>query len=413
MLRNIVACILAGGQGTRLWPLTANRAKPAVRFGGSYRLIDFPLSNCVNSTIRKILVFPQYKARSLECHLQRGWAFLHEELDEYVLSLPPQPCVGRPRYQGTADAIDHHLSTLERIAPQDVLILASDHVYRMDYRPLLSYHQDGRADVTLATFAVPPWQACQFGIVTADRHGDVTSFQEKPTHLSSLTSGPAMLLASMGIYVFRFAVLREVVREDAQQRSTHDFGRDVLPGLLGRYRVVAFPFVEGIEQEPPYWRDVGTIDAYWQAHMDLLGPRPRFHLDDPHWPLHTALGQAPSTIVLTPSAPRRGAPGWVANSVVVQGCVLLGGCVERSILGQGVNIDAGAEITESILFDGVRIGRGARIRRAILERGVVVPPDTCIGDQSAADGARFSVSAGGITVVGYPPPHQTSALAEL
>jgi glucose-1-phosphate adenylyltransferase len=413
MLRNVVACILAGGKGTRLWPLTANIAKPAVRFGGSYRLIDFPLSNCVNSTLRKILVFPQYKARSLERHLRRGWAFLCEELDEYVLSISPQQSVGGRCYRGTADAVYHNLSTLERIAPDYVLILASDHVYRMDYRPLLSYHQDCHADVTLATFAVPRWQACQFGIVTADRGGDVTSFHEKPTNLSSLASGPATLLASMGIYVFSFEVLREVVREEARQRSTHDFGRDILPGMLGRYGVVAFPFVEGIDQEPSYWRDVGTIDAYWQAHMDLLGPRPRFHLDDPQWPLHTALGQAPPTIVLTPSEPRRGAPGWVANSLVVQGCVLLGGRVECSILGQGVYIEAGAEITESILFDGVHIGQGARIRRAILERGVVVPPGTCIGGQSAADEARFSVSAGGITVVGYPPPHQTAAVVQL
>jgi glucose-1-phosphate adenylyltransferase len=412
MLRNVVACILAGGQGTRLWPLTANRAKPAVPFGGSYRLIDFPLSNCVNSTLRKILVFPQYKACSLERHLRRGWTFLCEELDEYVLFIPPQQRMGRRWYRGTADAVYHNLSTLDHIAPDYVLVLASDHVYRMDYRPLLAYHQDCHADVTLATFTVPWGQACQFGIVTVNRCGDVASFQEKPTNLSPLASGPAGPLASMGIYVFSFEALREVVREDGQRQSTHDFGHDILPAMLDHYRVVAFPFVEGVDNEPAYWRDVGTIDAYWQAHMDLLGAQPRFRLHQPQWPLHTALEQAHPTMMLTPSDPRA-AGRWVADSVIAPGCMLLEGWVERSILAPGVCVDAGAEVTESILFDGVHIGRGARIRRAILERGVVVPPGCCIGYQPAADEAHFSVSTGGITVVGHPPPHHTPAVVQL
>jgi glucose-1-phosphate adenylyltransferase len=405
MLRNVVACILAGGEGKRLRPLTAHRAKPAVRFGGSYRLIDFPLSNCINSTIHKILIFTQYKAPSLERHLRRGWAFADEALDAYVLAIPPQQCMGRRWYRGTADAVYHNLSMLERIAPDHVLILASDHVYRMDYRTLLRAHQDTHADVTVATFSVPRQQACQFGIVTADQRGDITSFQEKPTDPCTLASGPGALLASMGIYVFTFEVLRGVLQEDARRSSTHDFGHDILPGLLGRYRLVAFPFMEGIGKEPAYWRDVGTIDAYWQAHMDLLSPQPRFRLDQPQWPLHAAPAQEPPTIVLTPSQ-LRAAGGWVTNSVIAPGCVLLGDRIERSILAPGVCIQAGAEVTESILFDGVRIGQGAKIRRAILERGVVVPPGTCIGYQSAADEGRFIVSEGGITVVDYPPLHQ-------
>jgi glucose-1-phosphate adenylyltransferase len=403
MVRNVIACILAGGEGRRLWPLTAHHTKPAVRFGGSYRLIDFPLSNCLNSSIRQILIFPRSGARALECHLRRGWSFLREELGEYLLSMPPQQRAGQPSYRGTADAIDHNLSTLERIAPHYVLILASDHVYRMDYRAILSYHQDCRADVTVATFAIPRRQASQFGIVTADPCGDVTSFQEKPTDLSTIASGPAALLASMGIYVFTFEVLREVVRENARQSSTHDFGHDILPGLLGRYRVVAFPFIEGAKSEPAYWRDVGTIDAYWQAHMDLVGPQPSFHLDHPQWPLYTAPVQPPPTSIPTPSDLQRGASEWVTNSVIAPDCALLGGRIERSILSPGVWIEAGAEVTESILFDGVYVGRGAKIRRAILERGVVVPPHTCVGYQSAADERRFTVSDGGIIVVGYPP----------
>jgi glucose-1-phosphate adenylyltransferase len=403
MLRNVVACILAGGEGRRLWPLTAHRTKPAVRFGGRYRLIDFPLSNCLNSTIRQILIFPRSEARVLECHLRRGWSFFREDLGEYVRPMPPQGRAGQPTYRGTADAIHHNLSTLERVAPEYVLILASDHVYRMDYRPLLSYHQDRHADVTLATCAIPRQQVSQFGIVTADPCGDVTSFQEKPTDLSALASGPAALLASMGIYVFTFKVLREVVQEDARRSSTHDFGHDVLPGLLGRYRVVAFPFVVGANNEPAYWRDVGTIDAYWQAHMDLVGPRPSFHLDHPLWPLYTAPGQQPPSIILTPSALHTGASKWVANSVIAPGCVLLGGRIERSILAPGVWIEPGTEVTESILLDGVYIGQGAKIRRSILERGVAVPPGTRIGYQSAADERRFTVSDGGITVVEGSP----------
>src|SRR5919108_971213 len=309
MLGNVVACILAGGEGKRLWPLTAHRAKPAVRFGGSYRLIDFPLSNCINSTIHKILIFTQYKAPSLERHLRRGWAFADEALGTYVLSLPPQQRMGRRWYRGTADAVYHNLSMLERIAPDYVLILASDHVYRMDYRTLLRAHQESHADVTVATFAVPRQQACQFGIVTADQRGDITSFQEKPTDPYTLASGPGTLLASMGIYVFTFAVLRGVLQEDARRSSTHDFGHDILPALLGRHRLVAFPFTQGIGKEPAYWRDVGTIDAYWQAHMDLLGSQPRFRLEQPQWPLHTAPVQEPPIIVLTPSQ-LRAAGGW-------------------------------------------------------------------------------------------------------
>lgn len=403
MLRNVVACILAGGEGKRLWPLTAYRAKPAVRFAGTYRLIDFPLSNCLNSGIRQILVFPQYDARSVERYLRQSWSFLREGLGEYVRSMPPQQRTGQLGYRGTADAIHQNLSALERIASDYVVILASDHVYRMDYRILLSYHQERHADVTVATVAIPRQQARRFGIVTADLCGDVTAFQEKPTDLRILMPGPPALLASMGIYVFTFEVLREVLLEDSRQDSTHDFGRDILPGLLRRYRVVAFPFVEGAHSEPAYWRDVGTIDAYWQAHMDLVGPQPSFHLHHPQWPLYRTPGQQCPTVILTPSKRHPKTSGCVANSVIAPSCMLLGGRIERSILAPGVWIEAGAEVMESILFDGVYIGQGAKIRRAILECGVVVPPHTCIGYQSAADERHFTVSDGGITVVESSP----------
>jgi glucose-1-phosphate adenylyltransferase len=261
---------------------------------------------------------------------------------------------------------------------------------------------------TIATFPIPRRQACRFGIVSVDACGTITAFQEKPADLNALGLGQAPLLASMGIYLFSFKVLQEVLGEDAQQRSAHDFGHDILPGLLGRYRMVAFPFIEGIDGEPAYWRDVGTIDAYWQAHTDLVASQAPFHLQQPRWPLRTAQAQEPPAVVFAPPDPSPGASGGVINSLIARGCVLQGGHIERSILAPGVHIDAGAEVVESILFDGVRIGPEARVHRAIIERGMVVPPGARIGEAPAADVAPVAVSARGIMVVGYPPPHQTS-----
>jgi glucose-1-phosphate adenylyltransferase len=368
-----------------------------VRFGGSYRLIDPTLSNCVNSNIRKILVLPQYQARSLEDHLRQGWSFLSRALDEYVLSIPP-PRVGHRAYRGTADAVYQNLALLERIDPAHVLILGGDHVYHMDYRPLVRFHQVRGADVTVATVPVPRHQASRFGIVTADPRGEVTSFLEKPRDDSALPTLAPSVLASMGIYLFRGAVLREVLGEDAQRRSTHDFGREILPGMLGRYRVAAFPFVEGSDQAPAYWRDVGTIDAYWEAHMDLVGPQARFQLSPPHWPLHAM--PAPPTTGASLSDHGAGQGGGVTHAIIAPGCRLQGSRVDRAILSPGVRIAAEAEVQESILFDGVQIGRGARVRRAILDRGTVVPPGARIGGIPGAAGTPCTVSDGGITVVG-------------
>ena len=401
---HIVACILAGGAGTRLLPLTVHRAKPAVRFGGSYRLIDLTLSNCVNSAVRTILVLSQYKAGSLEGHLRQGWSFLSQARDADVRSIPPPPHVGPMGYRGTADAVYQNLALLKRIAPAQVLILGGDHVYQMDYRHLLQCHQARGADVTVATVPVPRHQASQFGIVTADPRGEVTSFLEKPREVSALPTQAPLVPASMGIYVFRFAVLREVLGEDAQQRSTHDFGRDILPSLLGRYRVAALPFVEGSDKVPAYWRDVGTIDAYWEAHMDLVGPRPRFPLSPPHWPLRATPAHAASPTVVAPGDRDAGQGRGVTHSIIAPGCRLEGGRVERAILSPGVWIEAEAQVQESILCDGVHIGRGAQVRRAILDCGTVVPPGARIGFDPAADGAQYTVSDGGITVVGGEVP---------
>jgi glucose-1-phosphate adenylyltransferase len=375
-----------------------------VRFGGSYRLIDLTLSNCVNSDVRQILVVPQYKAGSLEDHLRQGWSCRNQEPDAYVLSIPPPLREGHMGYRGTADAVYQNLSLLERMASAQVLILGGDHVYHMDYRHLLQFHQARGADVTVATVPVPRDQASQFGIVTANPRGEVTSFLEKPREVNALPIQAPSVLASMGIYLFRFAVLREVLREDAQRRSTHDFGHEILPGMLGRYRVAAFPFVEGIDKAPAYWRDVGTIDAYWEAHMDLVGPRARFQVSPPHWPLRTTPVHAPPITVVALGDCGTGHAAGVTHSIIAPGGRLLGGRVDRAILSPGVWIEAEAEVQESILCDGVHLGRGSRVRRAILDCGTVVPPGVRIGFDQAADGAQCTVSDGGITVVGGRVP---------
>ena len=399
MIRNVVACILAGGEGKRLFPLTAQRAKPAVRFGGSYRLIDFPLSNCVNSDIRKILILSQYKAHSLEPHLRVGWSFLRPELGDYLASIPPQQ-LGRIRYQGTADAVYRNLPSLDRAAPAYVLILASDHVYRMDYRRLFRFHLEQGADVTVATFPVQRHRAHQFGIVTADGRGNVVSFLEKPKHISALPGGISSMPASMGIYLFTYDILRQVLLEDSRRSSMHDFGGEILPRMVGEYRVAAYPFVEGIDQEPAYWRDVGTTDAYWEAHMDLVGPHPRFRLEHPDWPLHTASANRQPSAVFAPGNLDNGKEWRGAHPLITKGCTIRGGIVDRSILSPGVYVDAEAEVLESVLLDGVRIGRGAKIRRAIIDQGTTVPPGTRIGYESSHDRKRFPVSDAGITVMG-------------
>jgi glucose-1-phosphate adenylyltransferase len=284
---NIMACILAGEEGPYLFPLAVDRTKPAPRVAGGYRLIDLTVSNCVNSDIRQILIFPPYQTQALEDHLHQGWSFLSQGRDAYVVSVPP-PRVGPWEYRGTADVMYQHLALLERINPTHVLIVGSDHVCHMDYRLLLQFHQERGADVTVATFPVPRHQASQFDMVTADPLGEVTSFLDKPWEGGRLPPEAPALLASMGIYLFRFAALREVLGEDAQRPSTHDLRRAILPGMLGRYLVAAFPFVEGIGRTPAYWRDRGTIDTSWEAHIDLPGPPADFRLSQSQGPLGAA-----------------------------------------------------------------------------------------------------------------------------
>jgi len=288
MLCNIMACILTGEEGTHLFLHTADRSKPITRSGPSFHLIDRTLSNCLNSDIRQILIFPQHQTPSLESHLHQDWSFHSQWRAASIMSVPPQ--VGGLEYQGTADAVCQNLSLLERINPTHVLILSSEHVYQMDYHYLLQYHQEQGVDVTVATFPVPRHYASQYDMVTADPLGEITSFVGKPWEVSTLVPEAPEVLASMGVYVFRFAALREVLREDAQRPSTHDFGRAILPGMLGRYRVAAFAFVEGVGKAPAYWRDGSTIDASWETHMDLVSPQADFQLPQPQGLLDVGTG---------------------------------------------------------------------------------------------------------------------------
>ncbi|WP_422927821.1 glucose-1-phosphate adenylyltransferase [Singulisphaera sp. PoT] len=399
MLRDVLAIVLAGGRGSRLEPLTRDRAKPAVPFGGIYRIIDFTLSNCLNSDLRKILVLTQYKAVSLNRHIDQGWKFLSRELDEYVEVIPPQQRIAESWYQGTADAIYQNVYTIEKAAPRDTLILAGDHIYKMNYADMIKFHRDRRADLTIACLPVPRAQAAEFGVMDVDAEGRVLSFLEKPKDPPSMPDNPELSLASMGIYVFATDVMYERLFQDAARKeaSAHDFGKDIIPSMLANSRVFAYPFRDENRKQAAYWRDVGTLDAYYQTSMDLIQIDPILNLYDREWPIHTYQPPMPPPKFVHTDPDRRGA---ALNSIVCQGAIVSGGQVYRSILSPGVRINSYALVEDSILFDHVEVGRHARIRRAIIDKDVKIPPGFEIGWNRAADLARgLTVTEEGITVV--------------
>ena len=399
MLRDVLAIVLAGGRGSRLEPLTRDRAKPAVPFGGIYRIIDFTLSNCLNSDLRKILVLTQYKAVSLNRHIDQGWKFLSRELDEYVEVIPPQQRIAESWYQGTADAIYQNVYTIEKAAPRDTLILAGDHIYKMNYADMIKFHRDHRADLTIACLPVPRAQAAEFGVMDVDAEGRVLSFLEKPKDPPSMPDNPELSLASMGIYVFATDVMYERLFQDAARKeaSAHDFGKDIIPSMLANSRVFAYPFRDENRKQAAYWRDVGTLDAYYQTSMDLIQIDPILNLYDREWPIHTYQPPMPPPKFVHTDPDRRGA---ALNSIVCQGAIVSGGQVYRSILSPGVRINSYALVEDSILFDHVEVGRHARIRRAIIDKDVKIPPGFEIGWNRAADLARgLTVTEEGITVV--------------
>jgi glucose-1-phosphate adenylyltransferase len=398
--KDVLAIVLAGGRGTRLEPLTRDRAKPAVPFGGIYRIIDFTLSNCINSDLRKILVVPQYKAFSLNRHIDQAWRFLNRELDEYIDVLPPEQRVGDLWYQGTADAIYQNIYRIEKAAPRDTLILAGDHIYKMDYGAMIDAHREKRADLTVACMPVPVAEARGFGVMQVDAENRVVSFREKPAEPDHMPGYPDLALASMGIYIFNTHVLFESLFEDVakQSKSTHDFGKDVIPPMLRNQRVFAYPFEDRNRKDGrTYWRDVGTIDAYYQANMDLIQVDPILNLYDRDWPIHTFQPPHPPPKFVHAQGERVGA---AFDSIICQGTILSGGQVHRSILSPQVRVNSYALVEDSILFEGVEVGRHARIRRAILDKEVRVPAGFVVGHDHELDRARgFTVTDEGLTIV--------------
>jgi glucose-1-phosphate adenylyltransferase len=402
LVKDVLTLILAGGKGTRLEPLTRDRAKPAVPFGGLYRIIDFTLSNCINSDLRRVLVLTQYKARSLSRHIGAGWSFLPRELDEYIEVLPPQQRIDENWYKGTADAIYQNIYTIERSSPRYVLILAGDHIYKMDYGRMIRSHIEREADLTIGCIPVPRKEGSSFGIMDVDRQDRVLGFLEKPAHPPEMPDMPGQTLASMGIYIFTTRTMFELLCQDATRTdSEHDFGKNIIPPILETQRVFAYRFRDQNRKEVPYWRDVGTLDAYYQANMDLIDVDPVLNLYDREWPIRTYQPQLPPPKFVFNDGPgdasRR---GEAHDSVVCQGCIISGGHVRRSILSPNVRVNSFAVVESSILFDGVNVGRHCRIRRAIIDKDVQLPAGTTIGHSLEHDRQRgFTISEQGVVII--------------
>ncbi|MCS7044743.1 MAG: glucose-1-phosphate adenylyltransferase [Gemmataceae bacterium] len=398
-MANTLTILLAGGVGSRLYPLTADRAKPAVPFGGKYRIIDFTLSNCLHSGMRRILVLTQYKLHSLQKHLRDGWSIFNPELGEYITMVPPQMRTGESWYSGTADAIYQNLYLLERSGADTVLILAGDHIYRMDYAAMVKAHEERQADLTIACMKVPLAEASSFGVMGIDQQLQIREFQEKPRQPKPMPDDPASALVSMGIYVFTMKVLCAELRADHERvDSQHDFGKDLIPRLIHSHRVFAYRFDQPGGRVSPdrYWRDVGTIDSYYEANMDLLRPVPPLDLYQRDWRIRSYHGQNPPARVAPGDA---GEEGVVANSMVGSGTVIVGGIVRHSILSSHIRIETGAVVEDSLLFDGVHVGKQARLKRCIIDKGVRVPEKEVIGEDLEKDRRRFTVSEKGVIVV--------------
>ncbi len=399
MLDKTLTVVLAGGVGSRLAPLTNDRAKPAVPFGGKYRIIDFTLTNCLHSGLRRVLVLTQYKSHSLNKHIRDGWSVFNPELGEYITVVPPQMRTGDTWYAGTADAIYQNLYLLERSGAKWLLVLSGDHIYRMDYAPLLQFHRQVEADCTVAGMQVPLSEAGQFGVMQLGAQQRVTGFAEKPAQPAPLPERPDAALASMGIYVFSMEVVLAQLRADAANgASSHDFGKDILPSLIHSHRVHAYVFGrdEGRVSPDRYWRDVGTLDSFYQAHMDLLKPVPPMDLYQKDWPIRTYSGQHPPARTVPGAS---GTEGIAINSIVCSGVVIAGGSVQESVLFNNVTVEEEAMVENSLLFEGCIVGKGARLRRCIIDKNVQVPAGTSIGYDLAADRQRFTVSAAGVVVI--------------
>ncbi len=392
-----VALVLAGGKGSRLKALTEWRAKPAVPFGGKFRIIDFPLSNCINSGVRRISVITQYKSHSLQRHLQRGWSFLSGQFGEFLEVLSAQQRQGESWYAGTADAVYQNLDILRHHRPEYVLILAGDHIYKMDYGKMIADHVRHGADVTVGCIPVPLEEASAFGVMTIDEERRIVEFTEKPAQPQPMPSDGSRALASMGIYVFDAEYLRRRLKEDhAQSDSSHDFGKDIIPHAVRHDRIYAFPFLKGNTSASGYWRDVGTVDAYWEANIDLANLEPDLNLYDQRWPIWTYQEQLPPAKFAFDLDTRR---GMAVDSLVSGGCLITGSMVRHSVLFSNVRVHSYSEVEDSVVLPDVEIERNCRIRRCVIDKGTVIPEGTVIGENMEEDRRRFHVSEKGIVLV--------------
>ena len=399
----VLTVVLAGGKGTRLEPLTRDRAKPAVPFGGAYRIIDFTLSNCLNSGLRKILVLTQYKAMSLDRHINLAWrGLVNWELGEFVDGVPPQQRIDEHWYRGTADAVYQNIYAIEKVDPEHVVILAGDHVYKMNYHTMVDFHKTNNADVTVAALQVPTEIAAgQFGVMEIEKNSHIVGFQEKPLVPKSIPGNHGQCLASMGIYVFSARFLyEELCKNAAQTDAGHDFGHNIIPSIIDSHRVFAFPFHDENQKAEAYWRDVGTLDAYYDANMDLVQVDPLLNVYDETWPIWTHRPNLPPPKFVFAEEAADGRRGQALDSIVCPGSIISGGHVQGSIVGPSCRVNSFSRVEGSILFEGVNVGRRAQVNRAIIDKGVTIPQDARIGYDPEQDRRRgFEVTENGIVVI--------------
>jgi glucose-1-phosphate adenylyltransferase len=392
-----LAVIMAGGRGERLKALTENRCKPATPFGGKFRIVDFVLSNCVNSGIRQISILTQYKAQSLIQHVERGWSYLRGEFGEFIEIIPAQQQVGPHWYRGTSDAVYQNLDLILSHRPKHVLVLAGDHIYKMDYGPMIAYHVEKGADITVGVVEVPRDQSIHFGVLTATEWNRVTQFDEKPKNPATLPSRPDSILASMGIYVFNTKLLEKLLLDDAaDEKSSHDFGKDILPKGIGKLQVFAYPFQDVKTRAQSYWRDVGTVDAFYDANLELVHVRPELNIYDEEWPIWTYQEHQPPAKFILDEEERR---GHAINSMVSGGCIISGAVVREALLFSNVRVEERTSIARSVIMPNVAVGAGCTIRNAILDEGCVVPDGMQIGVDPAEDARRFYTTEKGIVLV--------------
>jgi len=398
-MKTVTSLIMAGGRGERLYPLTRDRAKPAVPFGGIYRIIDFTLSNCINSGMRHIYVLSQYKSLSLSRHIQLGWNILSGTLGEYVTVVPAQQRINEDWYKGTADAIFQNIYLLQKKTPDMALILSGDHIYKMDYRELIHFHMMKGADVTVAAVEMDKNRSNQLGVIEVDADFRIKGFQEKPDHPQTVPSKPDKILASMGVYVFNTEIMVKRLIEDAKRGTEHDFGKNIIPAMVASGdRAFAFNFVDE-RGETSYWRDVGTVEAYFESSMDLVSVCPLLNLYDTKWPIHTYHAPSPPAKTILDEASEGGRRGAAYESILAGGAIISGGEVRRSIISANVRVDSHARVEDSILLDGVRVKEGAKIRKAIVDKYSEIPEGMTIGYDLKEDMKNFTVTESGIVVV--------------